>query len=108
VDSITLKQPGATEVTVREITIEPGGSTGWHYHAGELLAIVRAGTLTRQLDDCSEVTTAAGEAFVEPSGPEHVHIGRNLGPEPLVLHVTYVLPAGSPLSLDAPEPSCEG
>ena len=107
-DTIMVQQAGATDVTVREITIEPGGSTGWHYHTGELLAVVQAGTLTRQLDDCSEVATPAGEAFVERSGAQHVHIGRNLGTEPVVLYVTYVLPAGSPLSVDAPEPSCDG
>jgi quercetin dioxygenase-like cupin family protein len=107
-DTVMLEQVGATEVTIREITIEPGGSTGWHFHTGELVALVQAGTLTRYLDDCSEVTTAAGEALVEPSGSHHVHFGRNLGTEPLVLYVTYVLQAGSPLSVDAPAPTCGG
>ena len=104
--SIAVTAPGPTEVTVREITIEPGGSTGWHSHPGDLLAVVQAGTLTRQLADCAEVTTPAGLAFVEPGGPQHVHVGRNLGAEPVVLYVTYVLPAGSPLAVEAPDPGC--
>jgi quercetin dioxygenase-like cupin family protein len=104
--SIKLDQEGSTEVTVREIMIAPGGSTGWHYHAGEVLAVVQAGTLTRQLDDCSEVTTPAGQTFIEPAGQQHVHIGRNLGTEPVVLYVAYVLPTGSPLALDADDPGC--
>ena len=103
---IQISARGPTEVTVREITIEPGGSTGWHHHAGELLAVVQAGTLTRQLEDCSQVTTPTGEAFVEPAGEEHVHVGRNLGTEPVVLYVVYVLPAGSPFSVEAPDPGC--
>jgi hypothetical protein len=45
-------------------------------------------------------------AFTEPSGPQHVHIGRNLGTQPVVLDVLYVDPAGSPLSEDAPNPGC--
>ena len=95
---------GATEVTVGEITIAPGGSTGWHYHDGELIAIVKFGTLTRQLHDCSTVVTGGGGSFVEPAGRHRSHVGRNLGIEPVVLLVTYLLPAGKPLSQDVPEP----
>ena len=103
---IQITAPGPTEVTFREITIEPGGSTGWHHHTGELLAVVQAGTLTRQLEDCSEVTTPTGGAFVEPAGRQHVHVGRNLGTEPVVLYVAYVLPAGRPFSEEAADPGC--
>jgi quercetin dioxygenase-like cupin family protein len=105
---IAVAVPGPTEVTVRTITIEPGGSTGWHYHLGELLAVVQAGTLTRQLADCSVETSPAGQAFVEPAGGPHVHVGRNLGTAPVVLYATYVLPAGSPLAVEAPDPGCGG
>ena len=45
--------------------------------------------------------------FIEPAGEQHVHIGRNLGTEPVVLYVAYVLPTGSPLSLDADDPGCD-
>jgi quercetin dioxygenase-like cupin family protein len=100
--------PDPTEVTVRTITLAPGGSTGWHSHPGELLAGVQAGALTRQLADCSAVTTPAGQAFVEPAGVQHAHVGRNLGTEPVVLYATYVLPAGSPLAVEAPDPGCGG
>ena len=106
-ESIELSHSGPTDVVVREITISPGGSTGWHYHEGTLLAVVQSGTLTRQLGDCSEETTPAGQTFVEPSGDDHVHIGRNLGTEPIVLYVTYILPANAPLSVDADDPGCD-
>src|SRR5918997_1620976 len=48
---IRITAHGPTEVTVREITIEPGGSTGWHHHTGELLAAVQAPPLIRVLED---------------------------------------------------------
>jgi hypothetical protein len=67
---------------------------------------VQAGTLTRQLADCAAVTTPAGQTFVGPAGGQHVHVGRNLGAEPVVLDVASVLPAGSPLSVEAPDPGC--
>ncbi|WP_410596285.1 cupin domain-containing protein [Amycolatopsis sp. lyj-23] len=102
---LTQKTVGHTDYTLREITIQPGGYTGWHFHDGTLYAYVKAGTLTHNLADCSlDGVFSAGRAFTEK--PDQVHIGRNLGSTPLVLEVLYVLPAGSPLSEDAPNPGC--
>ena len=105
-DGIVVESHGPTDMTVREITIAPGGSTGWHYHDGQLIAVVKSGTLTRTMHDCSTEVTPAGGSFVEPAGRQQTHIGRNLGIEPVVLLVTYVLPAGQQLSRDAPAPPC--
>jgi len=104
-NGIAVGNRGATEVIVREVTIAPGGSTGWHYHPGAVVAVVRSGTLTRTLHDCSTEVTTAGTAIVEPGGRAHSHNGRNLGTEPVVLVATYVLPAGQPLSQAVPAPS---
>ncbi|GAA1165090.1 quercetin dioxygenase-like cupin family protein [Kitasatospora gansuensis] len=104
--SITLKAKGRTDVVFREITIAPGGTTGWHYHPGQVLAVVKSGTLTRKLDDCATEVTPAGGVVVEPAGHKHTHIGYNYGTEPVVLLVTYLVPEGSPLSVDMPAPSC--
>ncbi|GAA2989304.1 cupin domain-containing protein [Streptomyces fulvorobeus] len=98
---------GRADVTFRTITIQPGGSTGWHTHAGQLLAVVQAGTLTRTLSDCSVEVTPAGTSFVEPSGAGHRHIGRNTGSEPVVLWVAYLLPEGRALSEDAGAVDCD-
>ena len=46
----------------REITIQPGGSTGWHYHDGRVFGVVREGTLTRTIADCSVVVSPTGSA----------------------------------------------
>lgn len=92
---------------LRRITVAPGGSTGWHYHDGTLYAFVEQGTLTHDMSDCQvDATYHRGAAFIEQSGADHVHIGRNLGSTPVVLDVLYVDPAGSPLSEDAPNPGC--
>ncbi|MFF3780611.1 cupin domain-containing protein [Streptomyces sp. NPDC001933] len=97
---------GRTDVTFRTITIEPGGSTGWHTHRGQLVAVVKSGTLTRTFGDCSVEVTPAGSTLIEQSGTDHRHIGRNLGTEPVVLLVTYLLPEGSELSDDAEAVDC--
>ncbi|MEU5659430.1 cupin domain-containing protein [Streptomyces sp. NPDC047737] len=104
---LKIKPPnGPTDVTFREITVQPGGSTGWHTHRGQLIAVVKSGTLTRTLDDCSVEVTPAGTSFIEPAGSDHRHIGRNLGTQPVVLWVTYLLPEGSALSDDAEAVDC--
>jgi quercetin dioxygenase-like cupin family protein len=98
---------GGKDYVYREITIAPGGSTGWHFHDGNLYGFVQQGTLSHNAHDCSvDGVYHAGQTIMEPSGDNHVHIGRNLGTTPLVLDVLYVDPAGSPLSEDAPNPGC--
>jgi quercetin dioxygenase-like cupin family protein len=92
---------------LRQITIEPGGTTGWHYHDGTLYATVEQGTLTHTESDCKTTATySTGAFFIEDSGASNVHIGRNLGTTPVVLDVLYVDPAGSPLAESAPNPGC--
>ncbi|KOV85868.1 cupin domain-containing protein [Nocardia sp. NRRL S-836] len=93
------------DYTLRELTIDPGGSTGWHNHDGTVYAVVKAGVLTRTLGDCTTTFVHhRGDVLVEE--PNHVHIGRNLGTAPMVLEVLYVNPAGTPLSRDEPNPGC--
>jgi quercetin dioxygenase-like cupin family protein len=107
-EAVTISQAtvDGIDYITREITIQPGGSTGWHYHDGQVFGVVREGTLTRTMADCSVVVSPAGSAVTEDSGPDHVHIGRNLEPVPLVLWVDYIQPAGAPLSVDVPDPGC--
>lgn len=92
---------------LQQITVEPGGSTGWHWHDGTLFGVIRQGVLTHNLADCSlDGVYGPGDAITEPGGADHAHIGRNLGAVPVVLQVVYINPAGSPLSRDIPAPDC--
>jgi quercetin dioxygenase-like cupin family protein len=105
---IAQKTVNGKDYILREVTIPPGQSTGWHYHDGTLYAVVKKGTLSHFDSTCrSDGVYRTGDIIVEPSGPSHVHIGRNLGSVPMILDVLYVDPAGSPLSEDAPNPGCD-
>jgi quercetin dioxygenase-like cupin family protein len=95
-----------TDLVAREITIAPGGSTGWHYHDGPVFGFIRAGTLTHPGPDCDAPIYRTGDFIYEPAGSWNIHIGRNLGPDPLILDVIYAPPTGLPLFEDAAAPDC--
>ncbi|MFF0214589.1 cupin domain-containing protein [Streptomyces vinaceus] len=99
---------GAEGLAGREVVIEPGGCTGWHFHRVPLIALVKSGTLTRILHDTSVVVHRPGTSFVEPPGAEHLHLGRNLGTVPVVLYVTCTLAEDEAFSIPAhPPPGAE-
>ncbi|MFF7995458.1 cupin domain-containing protein [Kitasatospora xanthocidica] len=89
---------------VRTITLPPGTGTGWHYHPGRVDVVVLSGTLTRTLHDGRVEVSRAGDSLVEEAGPVHIHVGRNLGAEPVVLIANYAAPAGCPLAVPVAEP----
>jgi quercetin dioxygenase-like cupin family protein len=85
-------------VTFREITIAPGAGTGKHCHDGQLIGVVKQGTLTHYAPthEGGVHEYAEGDAIVEGSG--YVHEGVNEGDVDVVLWVTYVIPEGDPLA----------
>jgi quercetin dioxygenase-like cupin family protein len=109
VEAVVLSQASRNgqDYVTKEITIAPGGSTGWHWHAGRVFGVIRQGTLTHEVANCSvDAVYPAGSPVTEDIGPNNVHIGRNLGPDPLVMWIVYIEPAGGALSFDAPDPGC--
>lgn len=105
-DQVHVEATGDTGIVFQRVTLQPGGVTGWHYHPGPSLVVVEAGTLTHYDDRCGARTYDAGQAFEEAAGAEHVHMGANRGDVAVVLEVTYIVPSGSPLRVDAPGPLC--
>ncbi|MEU0512241.1 MULTISPECIES: cupin domain-containing protein [unclassified Amycolatopsis] len=98
---------GNTDYVLKEITLAPGGSTGWHYHPGQVTGYVKQGVLSHNDSSCaSDGVYHAGQIVSEESGPGYVHIGRNLGSTPVVLDVLYQSPVGQPLAVDVPNPGC--
>ena len=71
--SISQATVDGVDYITREITIQPGGSTGWHYHDGRVFGVVREGTLTRTMKDCSVVGLPRGLGG---------HRGQRGGPHP--------------------------
>ncbi|MDK1474163.1 cupin domain-containing protein [Streptomyces sp. 549] len=101
-EAVTILAPGRVDVTMSRVTIEPGGSTEWHYHPGPVIGVVSSGTLTRTLSEGTVEVSGPGSTILEPAGRAHLHRARNLGTDPVELYVTYFVPEGSPLSVDVP------
>ena len=89
---------GPATLTVRRLTIAVGQVLGWHQHPGVgAYTIVKRGTLTVE-DGCGgETVYQAGQAFLEPPG--RVHRGKNLGTEEVETIQTFIVPAGTPISV---------
>jgi quercetin dioxygenase-like cupin family protein len=106
-NTLTQSSQDGRDFIIRDSTIDPGGSTGWHFHDGTVVVAVKQGTLTHYAADCSvNGVYNPGDTFTEPAGPGHVHVARNLGATPVMLEVMFVLPAGKPLLEDAANPGC--
>jgi hypothetical protein len=50
---LTQSSQEGRDFIVRDITIDPGGGTGWHWHDGIVVGAVKQGTLTHYSADCS-------------------------------------------------------
>ena len=96
-----------SDVVVAKVTLQPGGSLGWHTHPGPAIASVAAGRLTIiNATDCVRRRYAAGKAFID-LGQGHVHIGFNATADETVVYVTYLdVPAGQAPTIAAEDPGC--
>jgi quercetin dioxygenase-like cupin family protein len=107
----TIPLEFGTDVVMAQITVNPGGSSGWHSHPGGAGIVVAQGTLTRyraEGDNCSITTYSAGQAFVERPG--EVDDVLNESSSPYVLYVTFPsVPPGGSARIDQPDPgTCPG
>ena len=98
----------ACDTAYQQLTIGPGGHTGWHTHPGPTFVAVASGegTLYHGMAGCPSVKYATGAGFMQP--PTEVHNMRNEGSTPLVLWAFYALPPGTSnaaIRIDQPQPS---
>lgn len=107
-NGVQLKSKQPLDIVTQSIVIAPGGSTGWHSHPGPVFVTVRAGALKIIYANdkrCEGTTYTAGQSFVD-RGDENVHVAYSVGPTPVELWATYLVPGapGDPFRLDAPDP----
>src|SRR5436190_14960104 len=102
---VELKSHDNTDIAVANVVVAPGGHSGWHFHPGPVLVVVKTGALTFYMGDdpsCSPHVHPAGTTFFENGGM--VGIARNEGSANATVVATFFVPAGSPTRLDADAP----
>jgi quercetin dioxygenase-like cupin family protein len=107
----TIPLKAGADVAIAQITVSPGGSSGWHSHPGGAIVVVQQGSLTvygSVGDQCATTTYTAGQAFVER--PAEVDQVINTGTVPYTLFVAFPrVPAGASARTDEPDPgTCPG
>ena len=122
----TIPLRGGTDVAMAEITVNPGGSAGWHSHPGGAIVVVKQGELTvyalgkgddeqgqSQSDQeggprCVITRYTHGQSFIERIG--EVVDAVNTGSTDTVLLVTFPgVPVGGSSRIDMPDPgTCPG
>jgi quercetin dioxygenase-like cupin family protein len=106
---IEIATNGRKDILITKITVDPGGSFGWHSHPGPVLVAVGKGTLTvydANRRGCQRSTVTAGDAFIEDG--HHVHLARNEGSTPVELNATFLARPGTTayLKTDPAAPGC--
>jgi quercetin dioxygenase-like cupin family protein len=102
---VRIRAEGSSDVYALDVTIAPGGQTGWHAHPGPGFVLVKSGVATEYSgddDDCTPVVHPTGTGFMENTG--HVHNVRNEGTDPLELVALFILPPGAKPRIDMPNP----
>lgn len=102
---IELQSDHNTDIAVANIAITPGGFSGWHYHPGPVLVVVKSGTITFYSADapnCAPRVHPAGTSFTEQGGV--VGNARNEGAGDVAAVATFFAPPSSALRVDAAVP----
>ena len=107
----TIPLHSGTDVAMAQITVHPGGSSGWHSHPGGAIIVVNTGTLTvyRSVGgQCQTETYSAGQAFIERPG--ELDNVLNMSSSDYILYVTFPrVPQGVSPRTDEPNPgTCPG
>jgi quercetin dioxygenase-like cupin family protein len=107
----TIPLQFGTDIAMAQITVDPGGSSGWHSHPGGAIIVVKQGSLTVHKaigSQCLIETYSAGQAFIERPG--ELDQVTNNGTIPYILLVTFPrVPQSESPRTDQPDPgTCPG
>ena len=103
--SFTVDTSRPLEIITQTVTIQPGGTSGWHSHPGPQFIVVKSGAITFYgLEaSCSPLRINAGESWIDHE-PGMAHTVTNEGSVPAELVVTSVNPVGLAPRTDVPAP----
>jgi len=107
-NSAKLEVDGPTDLLQTEIIFQPGAETGWHYHPGPVVAMVKSGAVTMIHSNGCTTVYAAGSGFFELK--DVIHNVVNQTGSVADLYATFLSPAGTQPLIPASNPGrvCHG
>lgn len=92
---ISCGAAASCDLAFQQLTIAPGGHTGWHTHPGPTFVAVSQGegTLYRDAAACPSQKYGPGTGFLQPS--TEIHNFRNESSTNLTVFAFYMLPSGT-------------
>jgi hypothetical protein len=106
--SFGIQQRKDNDVVTVQNTETPGGSSGWHAHAGTAVIVIQSGTFTIYSEPvggggCSVHTYSAGQVYIEQ--PEDEQNAVNEGTVNVVVAVTFFnVPHGGSARIERTNP----
>jgi quercetin dioxygenase-like cupin family protein len=91
-----LPEMEGKQITILDVTAQPGWTGGRHYHSGPVFVVVKEGAFTIEVDGKPQHTIKAGEVYEEPIGTPMLAKNLNTA-EPTKFLVIQVSNAGEPL-----------
>ena len=107
---LILKTTGSTDLGADRLTVQPGGSSGWHAHPGEVFVTVLQGSIIWYNGSdplCPAKTYTSGQSFIEPVLGIHnvVNASNTAGAEFVAITIKPSGFVGPAFRLDRPKPN---
>ena len=100
---VKIHAKGPSDVLQTRLVVQPGADTGYHTHAGPVIAVVKSGVLTQYHENGCITQHPAGSVFFEEEGGVHKVV--NHGAVASEAYLTFILPTGSQPLEPAPTPA---
>lgn len=105
---VNLHVDGSNDVLQTELVFQPGAQTGWHYHPGPVVVVIKTGALTEIHSNGCVTVHPAGSVFFEMKDEIHNAINQTGGVADV--YATFLSPAGTQPLIPASNPGgvCRG
>ena len=101
-NSVDLHVNGPSDALTADLVFQPGAETGWHYHPGPVVAVVKSGAITETRSDGCVIVHPAGSVFFEKK--DEVHNASNQTGIVTEVYATFLFPSGTQPLIPAANP----
>ena len=100
---VSFHTSGPSNFIFQELTIAPGGYTGWHTHPGIVLTTIVTGTVEWYDGQCVKHVYKAGDSLTET---DKLHYVRKSDSSDAHLKIAFVIAKGLTRKIDHVAPAC--